>query len=402
MGITPPNPASNSSGLNTSRLNTSTSDSTPPAKANSNNTIGEEISRQEFLIEPKIINKSNLNPNDKTFNLAFGLICELYKIDQKKQEEVKQALIYLMTKRDVNLLTLNNDDKVVAAVLLKPMLASPTKPYIFCNAGCNATNKKVAENIKAIQDEMFAGIENFAKQQGATFTGFDIHRDNKKEIKIAEKAGYTKALLTSKWIEPANGIFPKSDTYPIRCAILNEANEKNTNKLYDFYSKQNSNPKDKDNDNNLKEKINKSLGNPNCFLLGLESLSGELLAVVPVTKGVEMFSPDCYVIGEMIFDQEVCKKNNLTIPKIIEAAITNIAREAVADKEEFQPTVHEHLPDKPKDKLIGYVHFSHNTEISPLEEEIKDTFEKLNFSDHGKTIEIAKYIPFQRRCEINC
>lgn len=59
MGITPPNPASNSSGLNTSglntsHLNTSTSDSTPPAKANSNNTIGKEISRQEFLIEPKI------------------------------------------------------------------------------------------------------------------------------------------------------------------------------------------------------------------------------------------------------------------------------------------------------------------------------------------------------------
>ena len=399
MGITPPNPASNSSGLNTS-----TSNPTPPAGDHPTSTIGKQISRQEFLIEPKIINKNNLNPDDKIFNSAFGLICKLYKIDQEKQEEVKQALIYLMTKRDVNLLTLNNDDKVVAAILLKPMLASPTKPYIFCNAGCNATNRKVAENIKAIQDEMFAGIENFAKQQGAIFTGFDIHRDNKEEIKIAEKAGYTKALLTSKWIEPANGIFPRSDTYPIKCAILNEANEKNTNKLYDFYSKQNSNPKDKDkdNDNNLKEKINKSLGNPNCFLLGLESLSGELLAVVPVTKGVEMFSPDCYVIGEMIFDQQACKKNNLTIPKIIEAAITNITREAVADKEEFQPTVHEHLPDKPKDKLIGYVHFSHNTEISPLEGEIKDTFEKLNFSDHGKTIEIAKYIPFQKRCEINC
>jgi hypothetical protein len=243
---------------------------------------------------------------------------------------------------------------------------------------------------------MFAAIENFAKQEGAIFTGFDINQDNKEEIKIAEEAGYTKALFTTKWIDPANGIFLKSDNYPIRCAILNKANEKNTKKLYDFYSKQNS-KKDEGNDNNLQEKINKSLGNPNCFLLGLESQSGELLAVVPVTKGTEMFSPDCYVIGEMVFDQEACTKNNLTIPKIIEAAITNISREALADKEEFQPTVHEHLPDKPKDKLIGYVHFSDNREMSPEEIEIKNTFEELKFCDHGKTIETAKYIPFSKK-----
>ncbi len=136
---------------------------------------------------------------------------------------------------------------------------------------------------------------------------------------------------------------------------------------------------------------------PNCFLLSLESQSGELLAVVPVTKGVEMFSPDCYIIGEMVFDQQTCKNSNLTIPKIIKAAITTISEEALTDPQEFQAPTHKHLPDKPTEKLIGYIPLRDSPEVLPIEQEIWNALDELNFCNHGKTIETAKYIPFSKK-----
>jgi hypothetical protein len=394
MGITPPNPASNSSGLNTSHLNTSTSNPTPPATANSNNTIGEDISRQEFLIEPKIINKNNLNPDDKIFNSAFGLICKLYNIDQEKQEEVKKALIYLIQERDVNLLTVVNNKEVVAARLIRSMLASPTQPYIFCNAGCNNPKKEYVRHIKETQNAIHNATENFAKQQGAKFTAYDIHVDNRKDIKRAKEEGYTEGLFPNKWINPTNGLFSESKEYPVKSSILTEATEENINKLYEFYSKQDSGQKH--NENDLKKQIEKSLSSPNRFLVSLENREGELVAVVPVNKGGELSSPDCYVIGEMVFDQQACKNSDLTITKIIKAAIAAINEEVLADTKEFKATGHDHLPDKPI-KSIGYVHLSTNSEMSGVEQQIKNTFEELKFSSHGETIETATYIPFSKK-----
>ncbi|MFM7457074.1 MAG: hypothetical protein ACKO3R_00220, partial [bacterium] len=352
------------------------------------------ISRQEFLIGPKIINKNNLNPDDKIFNSAFGLICKLYKIDQEKQqEEVKQALIYLIKERDLNLIALVHKDKVIATELLRLMLASPTKPYIFCNAGCinpereHRDRKEHRLYIEETKEAMYEIIQKFAKTQEAKFVAFDTHQGNTRVIEGAKKAGYTEVLFPNKWIAPTDGLFSESKEYPVICAISNEATEENINKFYEFYNKQDS--QQKDNENDLKKQIKKSLSSPNRFLLGLENLKGELVAVVPVNKGGEMSSPDCYVIGEMIFDQQACKNSNLTIAKIIEAAITVISEEALADNKEFKGTGHDHLPDKPKTKLIGYVHLSDNTEMSSLELEIKTAFEDLGFNDHGKTIETA-------------
>jgi hypothetical protein len=359
------------------------------------------MSRQEFLIEPKIIDKSNLNPEDIIFNSAFGLICKLYKIDQEKQEEVKQALIYLIQERDVNLIALVHKDKVIATELLRLMLASPTKPYIFCNAGCinpereHRDRKEHRLYIEETKEAMYEIIQEFTKRQEAKFVAFDTHQGNTRVIEGAKKAGYTEVLFPNKWIAPSDGLFSESKEYPVISAISNEATEENINKFYEFYSKQDSHQKD--NENDLKKQIEKSLSSPNRFLLGLENLKGELIAVVPVNKGGEMSSPDCYVIGEMVFDQQACKNSNLTIQKIIKAAIAAISEEALADTKEFKATGHDHLPDKPKIKLIGYVHLSDNTKMSATELEIQDTLEKLNFSDHGRTIETATYIPFSKK-----
>jgi hypothetical protein len=117
---------------------------------------------------------------------------------------------------------------------------------------------------------------------------------------------------------------------------------------------------------------------------------------MPVNKGGELSSPDCYVIGEMVFDQQACKNSDLTITKIIKAAIAAINEEVLADTKEFKATGHDHLPDKPI-KSIGYVHLSTNSEMSGVEQQIKNTFEELKFSSHGETIETATYIPFSKK-----
>jgi hypothetical protein len=301
----------------------------------------------------------------------------------------------LIQERDVSLVALTNNKEVMAARLIRSMLASPTQPYIFCNARCNAPTKEHAKHIKETQAAMHEVTEKFAKQQGAKFIAFDISRDNKKAIKIAKEAGYTEGLFPNQWIAPSNGLFSQSKGYPIQSIIYNKANEENINKLYEFYNKQDSNQEN--NENNLKQQIERSLSSPNRFLLGLENQEGELVAVVPVNKGGELSSPDYYTIGEMVFDQQACKNNNLTIPKIIEAAITNISEEALADTKEFKARGHDHLPDKPKTKVISYVHLSTNSEMSGVEQQIKNTFEELNFSSHGTNIENALYIPFSKR-----